>query len=116
MKYKILITLILFVLLFSFTGCAECISTEYQDVEVTVVDEYYRGSWVQPVWTGKSMAMIPHSAEYNITVEYDGVTYNFYDEEIYYAYKDRVGEVVPGKLEIKTYDDGSIWKDIVSLE
>jgi len=103
------------ILLLSCVGCAECISTEYTEVPVTVVNEYHRASWVRRVWTGKSFAMITHPAQYEITVDYDGIEYTFNSKELYDKYKDKIGQTVTGELEIKTYDDGTVTYDITSI-
>ena len=113
---RILAILLLTALLCCLVGCAECISTEYQDVEVVVVDEYYRAAWIQPVWTGKFMMTVTHPATYRITVQYNGVEYTVGGQETYNKYKDKIGQTVVGKVEIKTYDDGTVEYDLVSLE
>ena len=116
MKKNILMLLLLLVIVFSLVGCAECISTEYENVEVKIVDEYYSPTWYQPVFTGKSTALITHPATYRITIEYNGVEYTFSDSDTYDRYKDKVGQTTIGALEIRNYDDGTIRYDIISLE
>ena len=116
MKKKILVLLSIMIMMFSLIGCTKCINTEYESVEVSIVDEYYRKMWFQPVFTGKTSALITHPAQYNITVEYDGSEYTFDDSDTYDKYKDKVGQTVIGTLEIRTYDDGTQKYNIISLE
>lgn len=113
---KLLTIILTFCILISLTGCSKVINVEYQDVEVKVVDEYYRGMFVQPMCAGKVVTMISHPAEYRITVEYDDIQYEFRDKETYDKYKDRLGQNVTGTLEILSYDDGSIRRDIINLK
>lgn len=116
MKKNILIFLLLIVMVFSLVGCAECISTEYENVEVEIVDEYYSPEWYQPVFTGKSTALITHPATYRITIKYNGIEYTFGDSDTYNKYKDKVGQTTIGTLEIRSYDDGTTRYVITSLE
>jgi hypothetical protein len=112
---RIISLLLSSVLLLSCVGCAECISTEYTEVSVTIVNEYHCASRVRRVWTGKSFAMTTYPAQYKITVDYDGIEYTFDDKELYDKYKDKIGQTATGELEIKTYDDGTVTYDITSI-
>ena len=113
---KIFCLIFAILLVFSLTGCADLISTETQKVDVLITYEDYSGAWLQPVWTGKVFTYIPHPAQYEITVKYDGIEYTLDNETYYNAYKDRVGDTITGTLEIKTYDDGTVKYDIIALE
>ena len=115
-KNRILVLLLLAVFLFGLVGCAKCISTEYKNVEITVVDEYHSAMWVQPMIVGKVTTMIVHPAIWRITVEYNGVEYTLNGEDIYKKYENKIGQTIIGELEIKTYDNGIVEYDIVSLE
>lgn len=115
LRKKLLALLMLIVLMFSFVGCAKCINTEYKQVEVTIVDEYHRGMWLQPVRIGKVSSIITHPEICRITVEYNGVKYTINDKDTYDKYKDKVGEIAIAELKINTYDDGSTSSDITSL-
>lgn len=115
-KNRILAIFLVIVVLFGLAGCTECISTEYEDVEVTVVDKYHCGMWMQPVRCGKTTTYITHPAVYQITVEYDGIQYTISGSDTYRKYKDKINQTTTGKLEIRTYDDGTVKYDIVSLE
>ena len=116
LKNRILALLLVVVLVFSLTGCAKCISTEYENVEVTVVSKYHRGAYITPMLVGKVTTFITHPAVWHITVEYNGAEHTISGSETYNKYEDKVGQTVIGKLEIKTYDDGCVRHDIVSLE
>ena len=113
---RILALLLLTALLCCLVSCAECISTECKKVEVVVVDEYYRGPYTTFAYTGKTMIPVIHAATYKITVQYNGVEYAVGGKDTYNKYKDKVGQTTIGTLEIKTYDDGTVEYDIVSLE
>ena len=104
------------VLIFSLVGCAKCINTEYKNVEVIVVDKYHRGMWIQPVRAGKVTTFITHPAVWHITVEYNGIEYTVSGSDTYNKYKDKIGQTTIGELEIRTYDNGTVKYDIVSLE
>lgn len=116
MKKNILIFLLVVAMMISLVGCAECISTEYETVEVTIIDEYYYPEWIQPVICGETTSLIVHPAEYRITVEYNGVEYIFNDSDTYDRYEDKVGQTATGTLEIRSYDDGTVKYVIVSLD
>lgn len=115
-RNRILAIFLLIILIFGLAGCAECISTEYEHVEVTVVDKYHRGMWMQHVRCGKTTTYITHPEIWQITVEYNGVQYTFSGSDTYNKYKDKIGQTTTGKLETRTYDDGTVKYNIVSLE
>lgn len=116
MKKVIVILLIATMSIFALCGCAKCISTEYENVEVNIVGEYHRGMYVTPLIVGKLITTQTHPAVYQINVEYNGIEYTINGSDTYNKYKDKVGNTVIGTLEIRTYDDGSVRYDIVSLE
>ena len=103
-------------LMFSLVGCAKLINTEYENVEVNIVDEYHRGMYVTPIRAGKVTTMVTHPAVYRITVEYNGVEYTISGSDTYNKYKEKVGQIAIGTLEISTYDDGTVKYDIIALE
>ena len=115
-RQGMLLFFLLSVFVLSLAGCVECINTEHKDVEVTVVDEYFRAMWIQVIPCGKSAVTIVHPAEYRITVDYDGYKYTFRDSSTYFSFKNKTGQTVIGKLQSKTYDDGTVKYDIVSLK
>ena len=116
MKRKLAILLLLIVLCMLTAACAKCIDTKQETVEVVITDEHYRGPYTTFAYSGKVMVPIHHAATYRITVEYNGVEYDVHGRDVYDAYKDRIGETVEGILEIRTYDDGTVKYEIVSLE
>ena len=103
-------------LMFSLVGCAKLVSTECENVEVSIVDKYHRGMYVTPVFNGKTTVMITHPAVYRITVEYNDVEYTISGSDTYNKYKEKVGQTAIGTLEIRTYDDGTVKYDITALE
>ena len=116
LRNRIIAVLLLVAIIFSTVGCAKCVGVEYESVEVTVVDEYHRGVFLTPIITGKVTTFVTHPAVYRITVEYDGAEYTVNGSDTYYDYKDKIGQIVIGELEIATYDDGSVKYNIVGLE
>ena len=98
------------------TGCTKYISVEYEPVEVIITDKYHRAMWMQPIRVNKTTTYITHPAQHIIRVEYNNIEYTINDYDTYYNYKDKVGQTVIGILEIKTYDDGTIRYNIISLE
>ena len=102
--------------MFILTGCAKCISTEYENVEVNIVDEYHRNTYITPIRVGKVTTMVTHPAVYRITVEYNGVKYTVSGNDTYNKYKDMVGQTAMATLEIRTYDDGTVRYNITGLE
>ena len=112
----ILVFLLFTLLIFALVGCAKCISTEYESVEVVIVDKYHRGMWMQPIRAGKVTTFITYPAVWRITVEYNSVKYYVNGNDTYNKYKDKMGQTTIGELEIKTYDDGTVKYNIVSLE
>lgn len=116
MKKNILMFLLIVAMMFSLVGCEKCISTEYQNVEVNVVDKYYRGTWIQPIIYGKVRTAITHPPVYQIKVEYNNIEYTISDRDTYNKYKDKIEQTAVGTLEINKYDDGTVRYDIISLE
>lgn len=90
-------------------------NTEYQEVEVTIVDEHYQAHRVIPVHAGKVTTMITHPARCEIIVDYNGKEYVINDENTYNQYKERIGETTTGTLQVKTYQNGQQISDIISL-
>lgn len=120
MKFKnqILILLLLSVSIYSLVGCAKCVSTVYETVDVNITEKYYKPSYTTVEYNVIFKQPMPKfvPAVYRITVEYNGVEHTFSGSDVYNKYKDKVGQSATGKLEIRTYDDGAVIYDIVSLE
>lgn len=103
-------------LIISLTSCAKLVNTEYENVEVNVVDIHHSAMWLQPIRAGKVTTFVTHPAEYDVTVEYNGVNYTIDDEDTYNRYKDKIGQTTIGTLEIRTYDDGTVKYDVTELK
>lgn len=103
MKKLLVVILIVSMFTLSLAGCAECLNTEHKEVEVTIVDAYYRSGWVQPIISGKVISSIYHPDQHKITVGYDGKEYTIDDEDTYKKFKDKIGQTTTGILEIRTY-------------
>ena len=115
---KILIVMIFVIVSMSMTltGCKKCVSVEYKDVPVKIIDAEKQEGYTYPIMVGKMAAMGQVLPSYETTVEYDSVEYSFSEEEIYYKYRDKIGKTTKGKLETRHYDDGSVEVQIVSLK
>lgn len=111
----ILVLLIVLPCIIMLTGCAKIVSTEYEMVEVEIVDSYHRAMYMTPVRAGKVTTIVTHPAVWHIYVMYEGIEYTLSGSDIYNAYKDRIGETVVATLQIDYYDDGSIRRNIISL-
>lgn len=116
MKKRILVFSMFMIMILSLVGCAKLVSTEYENVEVNIIDEYHKGMYITPVFNGKTTMMVTHPAVYRITVEYNGVEYTISGSDTYNKYKEKVGQIAIGTLEIRTYDDGTVKYDITELE
>ena len=108
--------IIIVCLVISLAGCAKLVSTEYENVEVCVVDICHSDMWLQPIKAGKVTTFITHPAEYKVTVEYNGVNYIVDDENTYNRYKDKIGQTTTGTLEICTYDNNKLKYNIIELK
>lgn len=98
------------------TGCTKCIKETTEPVKVKIVNEYYDPGKIRVVGYSGSMPIMKNKpAEYEITVEYDGVDYSFHSESTYRKYHGRVGEMIQGTLVTREYDDGTSKSRIVSI-
>lgn len=98
------------------TGCAKCIKKTTEPVKVKIVNEYYDPGKIKVVGYSDGRPIIKNiSAEYEITVEYDGIDYSFNSESVYRKYHGRVGEMIQGTLVTREYDDGTSKSQIVSI-
>lgn len=73
-------------------------TTESEDVEVEIIDAQY----------SSGIALYLQSDKHRIVVSYNEDRYTIHGEDIYYAYKDRVGETVSATFTTYTYKNGSI--------
>ena len=108
--------IIIICLVVSLVGCAKLIGTEYENVEVNVVDIHHSAMWLQTIRAGKVTTFITHPAEYDVIVEYNGVSYTIDDEDTYNRYKDKIGQTTIGTLEIRTYDNNEVKYNIIELK
>lgn len=116
MKKIISIMVIMQLSMFVLTGCTKCINTEYENVEVNIVDKYYKESETEYYLIGSTIGTNEIPEIYEITVEYNNVEYTISGSDTYNKYKDIVGQTTTGTLEIRTYDDGSVRYDITELQ
>ena len=98
------------------TGCTKCIKKTTEPVKVKIVNEYYNPGQIKVAGYSDGRPIIKNEpAEYEITVEYDGVDYSFHSESVYRKYHGRVGEMIQGTLVTREYDDGTSKSRIVSI-
>ena len=102
--------------MFVLCGCAKLIAEEYSTVSVLVVDSHYTPARIMPVTAGKVRTFVTHPARYYICVEYDGIEYSISGSDTYSRFKDKIGETANAQLRTRTYDDGTIKRDIISLD
>lgn len=114
-KIVVLIPLMLILACF-LTGCAKIVKEEESTVQVEITDEYYRNSYVTPMYTGKSYIYVSHPETYYITVQYNGEEYSVSGEAVYEKYHDKIGETANAILKTTTWDNGNVVYDIVDLE
>lgn len=98
--------LLAILLVLTFAGCAEVKEQDSILVPAILVDTHYKGMWLQPVVTGKSVTMIHHPADYDLNFEYEGQRYNLdVDSDIYNTYENAVGQEFDMELVTTVYDD-----------
>lgn len=83
-----------------------------------MIDKYYEEAFTTMVYNPILNTALPQSypETYRITVEYNGIEYNFSDRDTYNKYSDKIGEYVNGILKIKKYDNWKIKYSIVGLK
>lgn len=114
---KIIAFIPLMLLLICFlTGCAKIVKEEESTVQVKIIDEYHRESYVTPMYTGKTYIYVSHPETYYITVQYNGEEYSVSGEAVYEKYHDKIGETLNATLKTTTWDNGNVAYDIVDLE
>lgn len=101
---------------FVLCSCAKLLNEEYSTVSVIVVDSHYTSPRIVPIVAGKVRTFVTYSAQYRIVVEYNGIEYSIGGRDTYSRYKDKIGEAANAKLRTRTYDDGTIKYDIISLD
>ena len=107
MQKIITLTLVLFIIILTFAGCAKLIRSDETIVDATIVDTYHKNAWIQPMRVGKVTTFINHPAKHCVVVEYDGIKLTINDREIYQQYKDQIGQTIKCKLITDYYDDNT---------
>lgn len=92
---------------FMLCSCAKLLNEEYSTVSVIVVDSHYTPPRAVP---------IAYPARYRTDVEYNGIKYSIVGRDTYSRYKDKIRETANAQLRTRTYDDGTIKYDIISLD
>ena len=107
--------ILLIILIVGFVGFMFCTTpkienTEYKEVEVTIIDSYYRSSYYNPA----SKTIV--ASRYEIKVMYENDEFEFDDEEIYGKYKNKIGENTKATLKIDTFTNGNKSYEIVKMK
>ena len=107
--------ILLIVLIIGFVGFILCITPkikniEYKEVEVTIVDSYYRSSYYNPA------LRIVNASLYQITVIYENHELIINDEKYYIKYKDKIGKKVKAILKISIFTNGKNGYEIIELK
>ena len=98
--------LLAILLVLTFAGCAEVKEQDSMLVPAILVDTHYKGMWIQPIISGKSVTMVTHPADYDLIFEHEGQRYNLdVDSETYNTYKNAVGQKFDMELVFTTYTD-----------
>ena len=103
-------------MMFFCTGCAKCIDTKTEKVQVTIIECFYKPASTTILPIGKNLLPVIESEKYKTVVEYNGVQYSFTDARAYNNYKDKIGQTTTGVLEIRTFDNGMVKYDIIVLD
>ena len=109
MKKVTTILILLLISAFMLTGCAKCIDKKEESVKVKIVNEYYKPKETRFIGIINHVPQFRTDyAEYEITVDYNGVEYSLSDESTYRKYHGRIGKTVSAVLITKTYDNGNV--------
>lgn len=92
---------------------AHCTKT-VQEVYATVTNKNYEPSYITYVSTGKSTTTIMHPEEYNVTLQYQGISNDIDNEELYK--KVNVKDKAKVILTIYRYKNGNLYKKEINLE
>lgn len=113
---RIIAIIVVISCVFVLCSCAKLLNEEYSTVSVVVVDSHYTSPRVVPIVAGKVRTFITYPAQYRIDVEYNGIKYSIGGSYTYSRYKNKIGDTANAKLRTRTYDDGTIKYDIISLD
>ena len=114
MKRSIILTLI--ALCIMLPGCAKCISTRQEEIEVVITDVYFRPFYSTPIKVGNVWTFANHPAIYRTYIECEHGKFTISGSGIYHTFKDKVGQTAIGTLETKIYDDGDVKYRITSIQ
>lgn len=115
---KLLILLIAIIFTVSLTACGPAvILIEYDDVEVELIELYYKPPIVIPVRAGKVTIMSTQPAIYRVTVKFSEKEYNIYGSKNYKLCKNKEKYTkLKAVLETKHYEDGTVSISITELK
>lgn len=113
MKRSIILSAIILSILLS--GCAKCISTEQEEIEVVIADVYFRPSYSTRIKAGSTWTSMHHPAIYRTYIECEHGKFTISGSGTYRTFKDKVGQTAIGTLETKIYDDGDVKYRITSI-
>lgn len=108
MRTKICLLLLVVALLL--TGChiAKEVSREVELVDAIVTSVDYDPPRNQPMMVGKVMTIHRIPADYDVFVEYEGLTLTIDDKNLYEMYENRVGDTIQVKKVTIYYDNGDM--------
>lgn len=108
MKTKICLLLLVVALLL--TGChiAKEVSREVELVNAIVTGVDYDPPFSRPVMVGKVMTIHRTPADYDVFVEYEGLTLTIDDRNLYEMYENRIGDTIQVKKVTIYYDNGDM--------
>lgn len=114
---KISVLLLIAILCLTLSSCAKVISEESVEVEAIITDTDYDPPYTTTRMIHSGKVMIPqvihHPADYDIFLEYEGVTLEWdTDEDTFKQYENKIGDTIKCYLIIRTYDDGTIKKEL----
>jgi hypothetical protein len=109
---RLISILLLLIIIFSLASCAKCVRTEISEVEVELVEAYFKkgSTYFIPMKVGKITTMSPrkHPDQYIVKVRYNGNLYTYNDYEFFKAHEyDEYGSTIIMLWVIREFDDGS---------
>lgn len=108
MRTKICLLLLVVALLM--TGCAitKEVSREVELVDAVVTGVDYDPPSSRPLMVGKIITIQHIPADYDVFVEYNGVTATIDSKELYNYYENRIGETIQMEYITITYENGEV--------
>lgn len=107
---KIKICLLLLVVALLMVGCTitKEVSRETELVDAIVTSVDYDPPRTHPMMVGKVMTIRRIPADYDIYVEYNGITTSIDSRELYEYYENRIGETIQMEYITITYSNGEV--------